>query len=43
MHKKVLKYQKIVPEKLVNKQNLSRHKVDIVFFLLEYFYSSPVA
>ena len=43
MHERLLKYQKTIPEKLANKQNLSRHKVDIWFFLLAYVYSSPAA
>ena len=43
MHGRVLKYQKIIPENLANKWNLSRHKVDILFFLLAYIYSSPAA
>jgi len=41
IHERVLKYQKTIPEKLTNKQNLSRHKVDIIFVLLAYIYSSP--
>jgi len=32
MHERVLKYQKMIPENLANKYNLSRHKVDILFF-----------
>jgi len=43
MHQKVLKYQKTIPENLANKSNLLRHKVDIWFFLLAYFYCSPAA
>ena len=43
MHERMLKYQKTIPEKLANKQNLSRCKVDIWFFLLAYIYSSPAA
>jgi len=29
MHKRVMMYQKTIPEKLASKQNLSIHKVDI--------------
>jgi len=43
MHKRVLKYQTTIPKKLANKQNVSRHKVDIIFFLLACIYSSPAA
>jgi len=43
MHERVLKYQKTIPEKLANKSNLSRHKVDITFFLLAHICSLPAA
>jgi len=43
MHERMLKYQKTIPENLANKQNLSRHKVDIIFFLLTHIYSLPAA
>ena len=33
----------MLPEKLRNKLNLSKHKVDIWFFFLAYIYSSPAA
>jgi len=41
MHKRVLQYTVSInnTKKLANKQNLSRHKVDIIFFLLAYIYS----
>jgi len=42
-HRRVSKYQKIIPGNLANKSNLWRHKVDILFFLLEYIYSSLAA
>jgi len=41
IHERVLKYPKTIPEKLANKYNLSRHKIDIIFFLLAYIYRSP--
>jgi len=41
MHERVLDYQETIPDKLPNKSNLSRHKVDIIFFLLAHIYSSP--
>jgi len=43
MHERVLKYQKIIPEKLANKSNLSRHNFDIKFVLSACIYSSPAA
>jgi hypothetical protein len=43
MHERLLKYQKTRPENLADKLNLSRRKVDIIFFLLEHIYSSPAA
>ena len=36
MHERVSKYPKTIPEKLANKQNPSRHKVDI-WYLIFYF------
>jgi len=43
MHGRVLKCQKTIPEKLANKQNESRHKVDIQLLLLARIYSLPAA
>jgi len=43
MHGRVLKYQKIIPENLAKKSNLSSHNVDILFFLSAYIYSLPAA
>ena len=43
MHERVLKYQKTIPENLANRWNLSRHKFDIIFFLLAHIYSLPAA
>jgi len=43
MYGRVLKYQKIIPENVADKYYLSRHKVDILFFLLAYISSLPAA